>query len=258
MKRALAWILAAGFLAVLVECSIRLAGTRVYDADECINVWMAKVLASGQGGAAHNPVSIFFFPLMWIARGAERSVDLFVSARFFALELFWLNVILLAVGTGAKLLKPSGLLALAAAATLSPLWNYGLEIRPDILILAGLLLMWCVLRVRPEGAQSFVFAGFLAATLQFVAMHSLVYTIPLSLAALVFPAPAHKAARWKLALAWIGGVAVAVLALRIGYGAAGLWSVYLENGGNPLAVEKDNPLGPWQHLARLMEHTPLV
>ena len=47
MNRALILIL-AGSLAALIWFSHRLAGVRIYHADECQNVYMANVMATGQ------------------------------------------------------------------------------------------------------------------------------------------------------------------------------------------------------------------
>ena len=143
------------------------------------------------------------------------------------LGIFWLNIVLIAVATGERLFSRQGLIALAAAATLAPLWDYGFEIRHDNLLLTGVLLTWCVVRVRPAGIRSYVIAGAIAAALQFVAFKAFVYTFPLSLGILACPPPDHRARRWKLALAWIAGALAMFLMLRLAYGAAGLWDLYL-------------------------------
>ncbi len=101
--------------------------------------------------------------------------------------IFWLNLALIALATGERLLSRRGLVALLAAATLAPLWDYGFEIRHDNLLLTGLLLTWCVVRVRPKGPPSYLVAGALAVAMQFTAYKAFVYVIPISLAILVFP-----------------------------------------------------------------------
>src|SRR5215472_10778705 len=136
-------------VAGLVWFSHRLAGIRIYQVDECENVFVAKVLAAGQVKNSYAFVSLLHFPLAWASRSAGQAVDMFVAGRFIMLELFWLNVVLIAVATGEKLFSALGAAALAGAATLTPLWDYGFEIRHDNLLLTGLLLFWCVARVRP-------------------------------------------------------------------------------------------------------------
>lgn len=248
-------VVIAGFVC---EYSIHLAGARIYRQDECRNVCAAYFLATGQGTTSGTPVSLFLLPLMWLARGATHSVDLYASARFFSTELFWLNVVLLSVAAAGKLFSRKGVVALAGAATLAPLWDFGFEIRPENLILAGLLLMWCLLRVRPEGLQSYFVAGLLAAAIQFVHINSLAYSLPISLAAIIFPPTGLRGARGKLALAWVAGAAVAFLLVRIGYGAAGLWSVYVRNWHHSLSVTDEGAVDWWRFPIRLAVQTPLV
>ncbi|MEI2722541.1 MAG: hypothetical protein V9H26_03035 [Verrucomicrobiota bacterium] len=139
------------------------------------------------------------------------------SARFVMVEIFWLNVVLLALATGANLRSTGGLLTLLAAATLAPLWDYGFEIRHDNLLLTGLLVTWCVIRVRPAGWQSYLIAGALAVAMQLAAHKAFAYFIPLTLAILLFPPPGHNQPRWKLALSWGVGALVAFVALRFVY-----------------------------------------
>lgn len=248
-------VLIAGFIC---EYSIHLAGVRIYHADECRSVCAAHFLTTGEGVVSGTPVSVFLLPLMWFGRGVTHSAQLYASARFFSTELFWLNLVLLTGAASGKLFSRRSIVALAGAATLAPLWDFGFEIRPDNLALAGLLLMWCVLRVRPEGIQSYFIAGLLASALQFVDIKTLVYSVPLSLAALVFPPPGYGAARGKIAVAWLFGAVVAVVLVRIGYGAAGLWSVYLQNWKNTLITTDEEPVGWVPYVMRLVAQVPLV
>jgi hypothetical protein len=183
MNRVLILALIGG-LSALVWFSLRLAATRIFQVDECQNVYVARILATGQTKTAYANLSLVQFPLAWVARGATRSIDLFTAARFLMLGIFWLNVVLVALATGEKLFSRRGLIALVAAATLAPLWDYGFEIRHDNLLLTGVLLTWCVVRARPAGIQSYVMAGAIAAALQFVAFKAFVYTFPISLAIL--------------------------------------------------------------------------
>src|SRR6478752_10435060 len=118
-------------LAALVWFSHHLAGIRIYQVDECENVCVAKILAAGQQSSSYVFLSLLHFPLAWISRGATHAIDLFVAGRFLMLEIFWLNIVLIALATGQKLFSSGGLVALLGAATLAPLWDYGFEIRHD-------------------------------------------------------------------------------------------------------------------------------
>jgi hypothetical protein len=259
MSRALSLILLVS-LAGLVWFSHRLAGVRIYHADECQNVSMARIIATGQTKAFYAEAGLFQTGLLaWLARGATRSVDIFVAARFVMLEIFWLNLVLIALATGERLLSRRGLIALVGAATLAPLWDYGFEIRPDNLLLCGVLLMWCVVRVRPKGSQPFVIAGALAVGLQFVAFKAVAFTLPISAAILAFPPPGHRAPRWKLAFAWAAGALGMFVIIRLVYGAAGLWDVYMADLSKLLGdARAGDRFGPWQALGRLLGQTPLL
>jgi hypothetical protein len=228
MNRALIWIL-IGSLAGLVWFSHRLAGIRIYQVDECQNVYVANILANKQTQNSYANLSLLQLPVSWVSRGATNSVDRFVSARFLMLEVFWLNVVLIALATGEKLISIRGLIALLGAATLAPLWDYGFEIRHDNLLLTCLLLMWCVLRVKPAGAQSYFIAGALAMGMQFVAFKAFVYSVPISVAILLFPSPENKSTRWRLVLAWVAGALAVFGAVRFIYGSLGLWDLFLSD-----------------------------
>jgi hypothetical protein len=175
--------------------------------------------------------------------------------------IFWLNLVLIAIATGERLFSRRGLVALLGAATLAPLWDYGFEVRHDNLLLTGLLLIWCVVRVRPKGPPSYLVAGALAVALQFTAYKAFVYVIPISLAVLLFPPPGHQAPRWKLALSWIVGALGMLIALRLVYGAYATESLDA-NRTNLQFVSKvaagGSRFGPGLALGRLPGQTPLL
>jgi len=261
MKRASIWIL-LGSLAALMGFSVHLAATRIYQVDECAELTVARILATGQAKTYLGDTGLLQFPLSWAIHGASRSVDFYVSARLVMVAIFWLNLVLIAIATGERLLSRRGLVALLGAATLAPLWDYGFEIRHDNLLLTGLLLTWCVVRVRPKGPPSYLVAGALAVALQFSARKAFVYVIPLSLALLVFPPPGHQTPRWKLALFWVVGALGMLAALRLvygAYGATGLWDV--QRTGlqfvSKVATGGDR-FGPGMALGRLLGQTPLL
>jgi hypothetical protein len=259
MNRALTLILLLS-LAGLIWFSHRLAGVRIYHADECQNVSMARIIATGQTKAFYAETGLFQTGLLaWLARGATQSVNVFVPARFVMLEIFWLNLVLITLATGERLLSRRGLIALVGAATLAPLWDYGFEIRPDNLLLCGVLLMWCAVRVRPKGLQPFVIAGALAVGLQFVAFKAVAFTLPISAAILAFPPPGQRAPRWKLAFAWAAGALGMFVLIRLAYGAAGLWDAHMADLSRFLRdASGGSRFGPSEALGRLLSQTPLL
>jgi hypothetical protein len=261
MKRASTWMLAGG-LAVLVCLSVYLAHNRIYQVDECNELIVAKIVADGQAKAYEGSIGLLQFPLAWSARRAVQSADYFVSGRRVMVGLFWLNLLLVALGTGEKLLSNRGLVALLGAASLAPLWDYGFEVRHDSLLLAGLLLIWYAVRIWPRGMLSWLVAGAIAVALQFTAHKAFVYVIPLTLAMLVLPPPGCVAPRWKLGLGWIVGGLGMLLALRLfygAYGATGLWTVHRHNLEfvSNVAAGTDR-FGPGIALSRLLVQTPLM
>jgi hypothetical protein len=262
-QRVLTGVLFA-ILAFLVWFSSYLAATRIYQVDECQNIYMARVFATGQSGQFFTTGSLFLLgPLSWLTRGATVSADLLASARLLFLGVFWLNLILLAAVASGRLVSARGIIALAAAATLAPLWDYGFEIRHDNLILTGVLLSWWALRVRPMGVRSYVLLGALAVALMFVAVKSVVYVLPLACAALAFRPAAHRAAWWRLALAWGAGAVGALGLIRLAYGSGGLWDLYFSAFHHVVKVSAGGGAGsarswPWSTLARLLTQTPLL
>jgi len=252
------WPLAAA-LACLAVFSARLAATRVYQVDECYSVAMARLVASGREAEFQTDPSAFSVALSSLSPRAERSRDLFSRARAAMLALFWLNLVLLAACTGERLASRRGLAALLAAATLAPLWDYGFEIRHDNVLLTGLLLTWYLLRVRPAGRRSYFAAGALAAGLLFVAFKAFAYALPLSAAFLAFPPPGHRAPRPALIASWAAGAAAALAAARWGYGALGLWPVYLaELVRMSAAAAGVRRMPPWEALWRFLVEAPLL
>ena len=264
MNRRVAWmILPLGMLAALVYFSSHLAALRIYQVDECQNFYMAKVLITGQAAQFFTNASLFLMgPLSWISRNATRSADAFQMARLLFLGVFWLNLFLMALIAGGRLYSVKTLLALVAAATLTPLWDYGFEVRHDNLILTGVLLTWWMVRCKPMGAISYVVAGAAAVTSLFIAVKSVVYVLPLSLVILAFPPPTFALSRLRLALAWSSGAIAATVLIRICYGTGGGWNIYLSVFHGVAKYSAGGAGGshfaPWSTLSRLPSQTPLL
>lgn len=119
-------LLLAG-LVVLIRFSLRIAFMRIYQVDECAEIYTSRLLALGEGRTLPGGLALLQIPLSWLAGGDKRAEDIFTSARFVMVEIFWLNVFLMALATGEKLRSVRGLVALLAAATIAPLWDYGLK-----------------------------------------------------------------------------------------------------------------------------------
>src|SRR5262249_37600881 len=126
MSRVLPWALLAS-LVLLVLFSTQLAATRIYQVDECQYIYMARVLCAHLGSTFFTDASGFTLPLAWLDGLNSQSTAIFGRARFVMVGVFWLNLALIALCTGEKLQSRGGLIALLAAATLAPLWDYGFE-----------------------------------------------------------------------------------------------------------------------------------
>ena len=246
-------------LAGLIWFSIHLAIIRIYQVDECTELYNARMLALGQVAGNAGFITLFQIILSCFVHGPAAAGKLYAVARIVMVTVFWLNIVLMTLGTGEKLFSRRGLAALLGAATLAPLWDYGFEIRHDNLLLTGILLMWMLLRVRPPGLWAYFLLGAVGAALQFMAFKSFVYTIPLALAGLFFPPPDQKITRAKSVAALVVGALLAFAILRISLGAAGLWQLYL-NGSQSLSNVSASGyrFSPAIALKRLLWQTPLL
>jgi len=249
-------LLVAGIV-TLGWLSFTLAASRIYQVDECLNVYVARLIANRQSAPG---MELFQLLLSWLIPAGARAADLFASARLVTWLIFWLNLILLALATGERIFSRRWLIALAGAATLAPLWDYGFEIRHDNLLLAGILLMWGVVRFQPPRLGTYFFLGACFIGVEFVSVKGILYTFPLMLGVMVFPPPGQRPARWKLIVASCVGAMVAFFALRLIFKMAGLGQDYLANVKGVAAVPTESfrfsPLGIT--LPRLLVQTPLL
>jgi len=262
MKRNLSFVLIWGIVLAagcfLFKFSLYLAASRIYQVDECENIFIARILAAGQTGNYFSFVSPLSLVLAWLTHGIAQSVNIFASARCFMVLIFWLNLLLIALATGERLFSRRFPIALMGAISLAPLWDYGFEIRGDNILLTGLLLFWCAARNAPAKLQSCFIAGTITVALQFVAFKAFVYTLPLSFLILFFP-PIDRAPRWKLVLAWVFGATGMFLLFRLTYGMAGLWQLYLSDASRVFTdASGSNRFTPWATLERLLTQTPLL
>jgi len=264
MSRRFVWIvLSVGLLGGLAWYSAFLAANRIYQVDECQNIYMARVLATGQTSEFFTNASLFLLgPLGWLTKAFQQSENIFASARLLFLGIFWLNLFLIALIAGKRIRSVEGVIALAGAATLAPLWDYGFEIRHDNLILTGILLIWWFVRVRPMGMPSYLATGAITVALLFIAVKSVVYVLPLAAAVLLFPPPGHQRSRLQLGLAWLAGAVVSLLAIRLCYGTGGNWDIYLSvfRGVTKYSAGAEGSVRfpPWYTLGRLPGQMPLI
>ena len=250
-------VLLLGSVGLLGWLSFSLAGLRIYQVDECLNVFVARTIAAHQSTPG---MDLFQLMLSWFLPVGARAAELFASARLVTWLIFWLNLILIALATGERIFSRRWLFALAGAATLAPLWDYGFEIRHDLLLLAGVLLIWGVVRFQPPRLGSFFFVGACAATITFVSIKSILFTVPICLGIFLFPPPGQRPARWKLAAAGCLGAVIAFFVVRFIFKSAGLGHDYLANVKGVASVPTESfRFWPFsQTLPRLLTQTPLL
>ena len=254
-----------GVLLILAAYSVYLALHRIYQVDEFQNLYMARVQAMGQYKEFFTNSSLFLFgPLSWLATSHLSAVRMITGARLVFLAVFWINLLLIARIAGGALISTRSLAALLGAATLTPLWDYGFEVRHDNLVLTGVLLIWWLARARPASVLSYVVAGVVTVALLFTAVKAVVYPVPLSFAIIAFPPPGFKS-RWKAAAVYLASAAATVFLIRLYYGASGAWDNYLSvfrivsqfsSGGG--SSSGSSRFAAWDTLIRLLTQSPLV
>ncbi len=240
--------------------SLYLAWNRIYQVDEAQSVTMARIIATHETASFFTSTPLYLLVLAPLSLVSERSADLFHAFRLVALALFWTNLLLLVRATGARLRTHEGLFTLAFAATLAPLWTYGLEIRHDNIQLGGLLLIWILMRPRDRAVPgAYFWMGLIAASLQLSLFKAFAYWVPLTLAAFALPHPAFRRARLFLLAQWGAGAAAAFglyqllrAAWRIEEPVFPVFSSSLE------VVRTTNRFSPWPTLERLPVQTPLL
>jgi hypothetical protein len=246
---------------MLVIFSFYLGMHRIFQVDEVQNAFQARLFATGK--AAQYGLGAPFFllgPLTWLAGAAGSGVDVLVWLRLPFVALMWLNAVLLVKGAGFRLRSREGLGTLLLAATLAPMWDYGFEIRHDVLLLTGILTLWCLVREeRLSLAVRFGLLGCLGALLQFIAFKSFIFSLPLLVIL-------GLRARARAPRAWLGqglalgcGLALGLLAGRGATALAGVWPAFHADQGvsvrSALQVQR---FSCWSTLLRLLGEAPLL
>jgi hypothetical protein len=249
-----------GTVAMLFLYSLHLAINRIIQVDEAQNLYMARIIGSGQTDAYFvNPALFLLGPLAWIAESATSAKEVFLSVRLLFAGIFWLNIVLMVKCTGTSLRTREGLLATLAAATLAPLWDYGFEIRHDNLLLTGILLIWLLGRYRGGATLSYFAIGALSVMLQFVAFKAFVFTLPISAYLLISRSGTRTTTLAKTIAAWAGGIVLAGVACLLVYSSLGLLDEFL---GNTVALGQSRQSSarflPFDTLSRLLFQTPLL
>lgn len=251
-----------GCLVALFAFSLHLALTRIYQVDEAQNVFTARILASHWEARHHLWIEIWhLWPLAWFAGWIQDSVGLYHACRLFMLAIFWINLILTALNCGFPWRSRAFLLTLIGAATLTPLWDYGFEIRHDNLLLTFLLLYLLCFRIGGKHQRLAAFMlGVLMALLELTVFKAVVYWLPMAALFIAFPPRAWSLSRWRiLSLLFLGLLSTSALVLilvaisgRMPFLVDGILTLF------SLSAKPTSRYPPWPTFTRLFHQTPML
>ncbi len=106
--------------------SLYLAAMRVYQVGECMETFVSNIIATASDKSVVGQATLFQMILSLFINTNGGAIDLLALGRVVMLMVFWINWLLMACATGIRLLSRPWIFALAGAATLAPIWDYGL------------------------------------------------------------------------------------------------------------------------------------
>ncbi len=250
------------FFTFLVGLSIYLGINRIFQVDEVLYSTLARFLASRKMAPfVPNVPIILIGPLTWIAGAQKDGVAVLVAMRMPFVALMWVNAFLLVAATGQRLRSRGGLIMLALAATLAPMWDYGFEVRHDVPLVTVTLALWCLLKAeRPALPLRMFLGGVLAAGMQLIAFKGFLYALPM-LGLGIYMVRPKSPKTWFTCLGMILiGIAGGLLAGRLAHGLAGTWDLAWK-GFRDTTVYAANSVerfSPWSSIQRLFSEAPLL
>ncbi len=222
-----------------------------------------------------NYAAPFMVPLAWLVGLLDTTASMLLVMRVAFFLLFLFNLI--AIATAQPYFRSrAGVLAVLAGITLfHPFWEHGFEIRHDVLLVTGSILLYGIAQriVRRGEAEPWLLlvAGAIAAAMQLNASKGFLYGVPFSgvvlLAALVprwrdRPAGDRSGARARLVgpLLWFAAGALVSIAACIGLLAAAgrLDDFSAAMAGIFSAGESSYRFSPTGELVRVALDAPLV
>jgi hypothetical protein len=249
-------------LILLLGFSVYLAMNRIYQVDECQNIYVARILASGWSDRFYSSSELLqLWPLTWLASHAQDSESLYTSSRLAMVVVFWLNIFLTATACGMPWKSKGFIWVLLGAATLTPMWDYGFEIRHDNLVLFFLLLSWNLIRNLRGRTWLLPFVlGGLAAIMQFSTFKAFAYWVPLAAIFLFWPPDHLKGRRISMVGFGLLGFLITGVLVALLFQWSGQLSTFLEGIRIALSFSADGAsrFAPWDTLSRLVLQVPLL
>jgi len=254
--------LALATIVVLVLYSLYLALARIYQVDEAQNVFTARILASHWESGHSLWIEIWhLWPLSWLALWNPDAIGLYHASRLLMLAIFWANIGLTALNCGIPLRSEKFLWVFLGAATLSPVWDYGFEIRHDNLLVFLLLALLYGFRMKHgHPRRALALLGALAGLSLFITIKSAAYWMPLALLALVAPDPAWRLPRGKVLLYGGLGLLAAIGVLMAALVLSGRMPAFVDSIATAMAFSmKAQPRRTlWATLDLLLRQSPLL
>jgi hypothetical protein len=249
-------------LGLLVLASFWLGVNRIFQVDEVQYAALARLRATGRMDPYVTSVPFLLIgPLTWIAGAARDSAEVLVYLRMPFVALMWVNALLMVKAAGFRLRSIAGLYALLLVSTLAPMWDYGFEIRHDVLLVTASLGLWCLVRTRRQGPGTRLFlAGALGGLMQIIAFKGFMFALPLLGLGLVLARPWGRRQLPGLVALMVAGLAAGLLLGRVAHGLAGTWAMawaaFKDSGG--MAANTVERFEPWATVARLLSQAPLL
>ncbi len=145
-----------------------------------------------------NYAAPFMVPLAWIVGQLDTTASMLLVMRVAFFLLFLFNLIAIATAQPYFRSRAGVLVVLAGITLFHPFWEHGFEIRHDVLLVTGSILLYGIAQriVRRRDAEpwSLLGAGAIAAAMQLNAAKGFLYVVPFSGVVLL----AALAPRWRL------------------------------------------------------------
>lgn len=244
----------------LLAGSLHFALTRSLQVDELQNLYMARILARGElHQAVADPAIWLYGPLGLLTKLFYSTRPILLGGRLVFWLVFWTNLALLSAAVSAGRGRKEHFVWLLLAATLSPLWDYGMEIRHDNLLLSALLLVAFLARRARSATSAWLVLGGLVPLLQLVAYKSFAYLWPLLFLLLVFPSPSLGLSWEKRTKLFLLGLLGAGVLLGSIYWITGDLAIVLHHGQILTSISQQKAsFSPRKFLLSLPDAVPLL